>query len=154
MGLTGLYLLCMTDGFSLQQGDILLLACALLFSFQILAVEHYGALVSGVKLSMLQNLFTGIICMICAFIFEKPDIADLLNAWPSILYAGILSCGVAYTLQIIGQKDLDPTVASLIMSLESSISALAGWFILGQTLSPRELSGCSIMFAAIIIAQL
>ena len=92
--------------------------------------------------------------MIPALILEHPQISSILTAWLPILYAGIMSCGVAYTLQIVGQKNVNPTVASLILSLESCISVLAGWVILGQKLSAKELLGCVIMFAAIILAQL
>ena len=96
----------------------------------------------------------GILSGIPALIFEKPEMCAVLTAWQPILYAGVMSCGVAYTLQIIGQKNMNPTVASLILSLESCISVLAGWVILGQQLSAREIAGCVIMFAAIILAQL
>ena len=111
-------------------------------------------LVSGVKLSMMQFLICGIGSGIPALLFEHPEISQILAAWKPVLYAGVLSCGVAYTLQIIGQRDLNPTIASLIMSLESCISVLAGWMILHQTLSLREITGCAVMFAAIILAQL
>ncbi len=154
MALVGLYLLCMKDGFSLSMGDGLLLICAILFAFQILAVDHYSPLVSGVKLAMMEFMVCGVAGGILALIFERPSFSDVLSAWQPILYAGALSSGVAYTLQIIGQRDLNPTVASLIMSLEACISALAGWIILGQTLTKREIIGCVVMFAAIIIAQM
>ena len=87
------------------------------------------------------------------FLFEKPDVSDILSAWLPIVYAGVFSSGVAYTLQIIGQKGTDPTIASLILSLESVVSVLAGWIILGQSLTPREILGCLLMFGAIILAQ-
>ena len=103
---------------------------------------------------LMQFLVCGVGSGIPALIFEKPQIPSILAAWQPILYAGALSCGVAYTLQIIGQKNLDPTIASLIMSLESCISVLAGWVILGQSMSARELLGCAVMFASIILAQL
>lgn len=95
-----------------------------------------------------------VVCLIPAFIFEQPSLSSILAAWAPILYAGVLSCGVGYTLQIIGQKGMNPTIASLILSLESAISVLAGWLILGQTLSARELTGCAIVFLAIVLAQL
>ena len=154
IALIGLYLLCMKEGLSLSNGDALVMVCAVLFAFQILAVDHYSPLVSGVELSMMQFLVCGVGSGIPALIFEKPQISSILAAWQPILYAGALSCGVAYTLQIIGQKNLDPTIASLIMSLESCISVLAGWLILGQAMTARELLGCAVMFAAIILAQL
>ena len=105
-------------------------------------------------MSCIQFLVCGILSGIPALIFENPNITNILQAWMPILYAGILSCGVAYTLQIVGQKGMNPTVASLIMSLESCISVLAGWLILGQNLSSREIFGCVLMFGAIMLAQL
>ena len=105
-------------------------------------------------MSCIQFLVCGILSGIPALIFENPNITNILQAWMPILYAGILSCGVAYTLQIVGQKGMNPTVASLIMSLESCISVIAGWLILGQNLSSREISGCVLMFGAIMLAQL
>ena len=154
MALAGLYLLCMSGGFSIASGDVLVIICAVLFAFQILAVDHYSPLVSGVKLSMIQFLVCGIGSGIPALLFERDTFVNLPAAWAPVLYAGVLSCGVAYTLQIIGQRDLNPTVASLIMSLESCIDVLAGWLILGQSLSRREAFGCLVMFGAIILAQL
>ena len=154
MSVAGLYLLCITDGFSIGKGDILVLICAVLFSFHILVIDYYSPKVDGVKLSCIQFLVCGILSGIPALIFEKPEMSAVLTAWQPILYAGVMSCGVAYTLQIIGQKNMNPTVASLILSLESCISVLAGWVILGQQLSAREIAGCVIMFAAITLAQL
>ena len=154
MALIGLYLLCITDGFSIGLGDILVLVCAFLFSLHILVIDYFSPKTDGVKLSCIQFLVCGILSMIPALILEHPQISSILTAWLPILYAGIMSCGVAYTLQIVGQKNVNPTVASLILSLESCISVLAGWVILGQKLSAKELLGCVIMFAAIILAQL
>ena len=154
MALIGLYLLCITDGFSIGLGDLLVLICAFLFSLHILVIDYFSPRTDGVKLSCIQFLVCGILSMIPALILEHPQISSILTAWLPILYAGVMSCGVAYTLQIVGQKNVNPTVASLILSLESCISVLAGWVILGQKLSAKELIGCVIMFAAIILAQL
>lgn len=154
MALIGLYLLCITDGFSIGKGDLLVLVCAFLFSVHILVIDHFSPKVDGVKLSCLQFLTCGILSGIPALLFERPSFSAICQAWMPFLYAGIMSCGVAYTLQIIGQKNMNPTVASLILSLESCISVLAGWVLLGQQLSTREILGCVIMFAAIILAQL
>ena len=154
MALIGLYLLCITDGFSIGKGDLLVLVCAFLFSMHILVVDHFSPKVDGVKLSCIQFLTCGILSGIPALLFEHPELSSILAAWQPILYAGVMSCGVGYTLQIIGQKNMNPTVASLILSLESCISVLAGWIILGQQLSAKEIFGCVIMFAAIILAQL
>ena len=154
MGVIGLYLLCMTESFSLSKGDAYVLLCALVFSFHILTIDHFSPLVDGVKMSCIQFLVSGVLSGIMMFLFEKPQIGGILAAWLPILYAGVMSCGVAYTLQIVGQRDMNPTVASLILSLESVVSVLAGWVILGQKLSVKELLGCVIMFGAIILAQL
>lgn len=154
MAVIGLYLLCIKDGFSIGKGDFLVLVCAVLFSVHILVIDHFSPMTDGVKLSCVQFLTAGILSGIPALLLENPSISSLLDAWVPVLYAGILSCGAGYTLQVIGQKGMNPTVASLILSLESCISVLAGWFILGQSLTPREIIGCVIMFAAILLAQL
>ena len=154
MALVGLYLLCITDGFSIGKGDILVLICAFLFSLHILIIDYFSPKVDGVKMSCIQFFVCGVLSAIPALIFEHPQLSAFHGAWGAILYAGVMSCGVAYTLQIVGQKNMDPTVASLILSLESCISVLAGWIILGQKLSMREIIGCVVMFAAIVLAQL
>jgi drug/metabolite transporter (DMT)-like permease len=117
-------------------------------------VDYFTPKVDGVKMSCIQFATCGILSAVFMLIFEEPNMTDILNAWLPILYAGALSSGVAYTLQIVGQKGMNPTVASLILSLESVVSALAGWIILHQTLSAREVFGCCVAFAAIIIVQL
>ena len=151
----GLYLLCMKNGFgSIELSDWLLLGCAVLFSFQIMAVDHYSPLVDGVRLSLLEFLVTAIESTLAAFLFETPTLADFAaNAWP-IVFCGVFSSGVAYTLQILGQKDLNPAIASLIMCLESVFSAIGGWLILHQSLSAREGIGCALIFTAVVLAQL
>ena len=154
LALAGLYLLCITDGFSVGKGDLLVMVCSLLFSLHILVIDYFSPKVDGVKMSCIQFFVCGFLCAIPAVFTEHIVSADIFAAWAPILYAGVMSCGVAYTLQIIGQKDMNPTVASLILSLESCISVLAGWILLNQKLSARELSGCVLMFAAIILAQL
>lgn len=154
LAVLGLYLLCMTESLALSKGDTYVLLCALAFSIHILTIDHFSPLVDGVKMSCIQFLVSGICSGIVMLLFEKPQPGAVLSAWQSILYAGVVSCGVGYTLQIVGQKGMNPTVASLILSLESVVSALAGWLILGQSLSTRELMGCVVMFAAIILAQL
>ena len=150
----GLYLLCITETLRLGLGDAFVLLCAFVFAFQIMSVDYFSPRTEGVKLACLEFLVCGILSAVPMFLFEKPAWADICAAGIPILYAGVLSSGVAYTLQIIAQKDMDPTVASLIMSLESVISALAGWAILHQTMGMRELAGCMVMFGAIILAQL
>ena len=151
----GLYLLCMKNGFgSVQLSDGILLGCAVLFSFQIMAVDHFSPQVDGVRLSLLQFFVVAVESTVAALLFETPTAAEFAaNALP-ILYCGVLSSGVAYTLQILGQKDLNPAIASLIMCLESVFSALGGWLLLHQNLSTREVLGCALIFAAVILAQL
>ena len=154
LAVIGLYLLCMTDSLSFGKGDLFVLGCAVLFAGHILVIDHFTVLVDGVRMSCIQFLVSGLISSALMFLFENPTIQAIWEAKLPILYAGVLSCGVAYTLQIVGQKDMNPTVASLILSLESCISVLAGWLILRQTLSGRELIGCVVMFGAILIAQM
>ena len=150
----GLYCLCITESLRIGTGDILVFICAFLFAAHILIIDHFTPYVDGVKMSCIQFFVCGIVAGIGMLVLEQPDISDILMAWQSILYAGLLSSGVGYTLQIVGQKGLNPTVASLIMSLESVVSVLAGLLILHQTLSGREALGCVLMFAAIVLAQL
>ena len=155
LAVTGLYFLCMVPGVvTIQKGDILTFLCAIAFSFHILTVDHFAPKIDGVKLSCIQFLTCAFWSGIGMFLFETPRVENILAAWLPILYAGALSSGVAYTLQIIGQRGLNPTVASLIMSMESVISVIAGWAILGQSLSVRELTGCVLMFVAIVLVQL
>ena len=150
----GLYCLCITETLRIGKGDILVLICAFIFSAHILVVDHFSPLVDGVKMACIQFFVCGLVSGAGMLLLEHPAISDILMAWQSILYAGLLSSGVGYTLQIVGQKGLNPTVASLILSLESVVSVLAGLLILHQTLSSREILGCVLMFAAIVLAQL
>lgn len=150
----GMYLLCVNEGFSIAFGDLLVMVCALLFAVHILVVDYFSPRVDGVQLSCIQFFTCGLICAVGMFLFEKPSFQQILTAWMPVLYAGVMSCGVAYTFQIIGQRDTDPTVASLILSLESVVSVLAGWLLLHQALSLRELGGCALVFCAIVLAQL
>lgn len=150
----GMYLLCMSEKLVLGRGDALVFLCAILFSVHILVIDYFSPKADGVELSCIQFLTAGIVAGVGAVIFEEPHLQDFIDGIIPLAYAGILSSGVAYTLQVIGQKDMDPTVASLILSLESVVSMLAGWIILGQVLSPKELSGCVLVFAAVILVQL
>lgn len=150
----GMYLLCMSEKLSLDRGDALVFLCAILFSVHILVIDHFSPRADGVELSCVQFLTAGIVGSILALIFEKPRLGDFVNGIGPLAYAGILSSGVAYTLQVLGQKDTDPTVASLILSLESVVSVLAGWVILEQALTGRELAGCGLVFCAVVLVQL
>ena len=150
----GLYLLCMTDGFQLEKGDALVLVCAVIFSLHILVIDYFSPKVDGVRMSCIQFWVCGILSVIVCLVLETPDIRSILEAWKPICYGGFMSCGVAYTLQIVGQKGMNPTVASLILSLESVVSVIAGFLILHQTMTRRELLGCCLMVVAIVLAQL
>ena len=162
--LVGLYLLCSDGSFSFTLPDLLLLLCALIFSFHILIIDHFSPLVDGVRMSCIQFFVCGLLSIIPMFIFDMNHslsgiaswIPSLMtwSAWIPILYAGFLSCGIGYTLQIIGQEGLNPAIASLLMSLESVFSVIAGWIILGETMGPRELIGCGMIFVAIVLAQI
>ncbi len=154
MALAGLYFLCITESFSVGRGDIYVFIGSLLFAVHILIIDYFAPRTDGVKMSCIQFFVAGILSMFPMAVLETTTVEGIVRGWGPLLYAGVLSCGVAYTLQIIGQKNMDPTVASLILSLESSISVLAGWVILGERLSVREGLGCVLMFAAIILAQL
>ena len=150
----GFYRLCMSGGFSLSLGDGLVFVGAVLFTVHILVIDYFSPRADGVELSCIQFLTAGVISTVLALIFERPDLSALGEGIVPLAYAGIMSCGVAYTLQVIGQRDTDPAVASLLLSMESVFSLLAGWMILGQALSPRELSGCALVFGAVILVQL
>ncbi len=149
----GLYLLCVSEGYRLELADLLLLACALFFAIHIIFIDYISPGTNGVVISCVQFAVAGLCCMVVMLIFEQPSMANLLKAYIPILYTGVLSCGVAYTFQILGQRYVEPTGASLILCLESVVSVLAGWLLLKQALSLRELIGCVIMFVAIILAQ-
>ena len=155
LSVVGLYLLCMTESsLTLAYGDLLILICAILFSVHIMIIDYFSPKGDGVVISCIQFFVCGIVSGIIMLFVEEPQMGNIMAAKMPILYAGVLSSGVAYTLQIIGQKNMNPTVASLILCLESVISALAGWLILDEALTSRELFGCFLMFVAIVLAQL
>ncbi len=151
----GIYLLSLSEGLhNIYLGDLLMLGCALTFTFHILVIDRYGEPVGGMLLSALQFLVAGIISGLLALCMETVVWENVLAATPQLLYMGIMSSGVAYTLQIYGQRYAEPPVASLTMSLESVFAALGGWIISGNTLTPREFGGCALVFTAIVLAQL
>lgn len=155
IAVAGLYMLCMQNGFGrLEASDWCLLLCSVLFALQIMAVDHYSPLVDGIRLSMLEFFFTAVYSTIAAFLLETPSAASFAANLIPLCYCGFLSSGVAYTLQIVCQKELNPAVASLIMCMESVFGAIGGWLLLDQTLSARELFGCVLLFAAVVLAQL
>ena len=150
----GFYLLSISGKVSMNKGDVAVLICAVLFSVHILVVDYFSPKADGVGISCIQFWISAIISAGLMFLFENPQMQQILASAKPILYAGIMSCGVAYTLQIIGQKHVEPTIASLLMSLESVFSVLAGWVLLGQVLSVKELIGCCLVFTAVILAQI
>lgn len=159
LALIGAYLLSVAgggEGFSIGIGEILVLICSVIFSLHIMVIDRVSPKVDGVQLSCIQFLVAGIVSVTFAVILERDSftLSGLLASWGPLLYVGILSSGVAYTLQIVGQAGLNPAVASLIMSLESVFAAISGWLILSQPLSTRELIGCGLVFAGVVLAQL
>ncbi|MCF0143887.1 MAG: DMT family transporter [Firmicutes bacterium] len=158
----GLYLLCIpSTGFgSVNVGDIIMFICAICFAGHIMIIDYFSPKTNGVVLSCIQFFVGGVFCVILTPVvdpmlgFALPTVADITASWLPILYAGALSCGVAYTLQVVAQKDTDPTIAAMILCLESVFALIAGMFILGEMMSIREIVGCIIMFAAIVVANL
>lgn len=154
LALVGAYLLSVKGGAGIASGDLLVIASAVVFSLHILVIDSVPAGMDGVRLSCVQFLVAGVFALVLALFLESFTWRDILSAWVPLLYTGVVSSGVGYTLQILGQRTVNPTVASLILSLESVFAALAGWAILGQALSLRELFGCALVFVAVILAQL
>ena len=161
MAAAGMYLLCMTESLSLGTGDILIFVCAEVFAIHILVIDRYAAETDGAVVSCVQFLVCGIVCTAGAFLWETPSVTQLSEGIGALLYAGVLSCGLAYTLQIVGQKGVAPMVAALILSLESVVAAVSGWVAyrigflkVDQTLTPKQVVGCVIVFAAVILVQL
>lgn len=154
IAVAGFYIMSIQGKPTINRGDLILLVCAFLFSLQILVIDHFVDSVNAVAMSCVQFFVSMVISSFGMFIIEHPAIAAIRTAAIPILWAGIMSSGIAYTLQIVGQKNLEPTLASLIMSLESVFSAIAGYFILKQVLSTKELIGCALVFFAVILAQI
>ena len=154
LALVGIYFLCVKEGFSIVQGDLLMIVSAFVFAIHILVIDYFAPKVDGVKMSCIQFLVCGVLCAVPMVIWERPAAGAVLDAYVPLLYAGVLSCGLAYTMQVVAQKDAEPTVASLILSLESVFAALTSWLILHEKRTPRELFGCALVFLAIILAQL
>ena len=155
LAVAGTYMLSIggTD-FVINKGDVITLACAFIFAFHIMAIDRLSSEVDCVKLACLQFFVCGTVNIILMFLFEHPDWELVRSCAVPIIYSGVMSCGVAYTLQIVGQQYAEPTTASIILSLESVFAALAGWALLHEMLTLGELFGCALMFAAIIIVQL
>ena len=154
LAVAGLYLLSCVGVTTINRGDLMLLGCALAFAFQILFVEIFGNGLNGVQLNCAQCIVNGVLSAIVMLLFEEPNMEAITACWLPLMYAGILSMGVAFTLQIVGQKYLDSAPASIIMSLESVFAVLAGWLILHETMTTAETIGCILMFVAVILSQL
>lgn len=161
--LVGLYLLCIDGRFYIQLSDLLVMICAFCFSIHIMVIDYFSPKVDGLRMSCIQFFTVGVLTFLPMIFIDIKKLGSFslwldgftsLDAWIPLLYAGIFSCGIAYTLQIIGQKGVNPTIASLIMSLESVFSVLAGWILLKEKLSIKELSGCLLIFIAVVLAQL
>ncbi|MBE5868829.1 MAG: DMT family transporter [Lachnospiraceae bacterium] len=161
MAAVGMYLLCMTESLSLGLGDSLVFLCAIVFAAHIMVIDYFADQTDGVIVSCIQFGVCGVLCSFCALLFEQPTTAQILPGMGALLYAGVLSCGVAYTLQIIGQKHVNPTIAAPILSLESVVATVAGWVAgrigllqTDQSMSPKQVAGCAIVFAAVILVQI
>lgn len=150
----GMYFICINEGFSINKGDLYTLICAFCFAAQIICVENIIKNLDGVRLSLIQFITCTVVNGVLMFIFETPSLTSIIVGWAPVAYAGIMSSGVAYTLQIVGQKHVSSVVACMIMSLESAFALVSGWLILGQEMSTREIFGCCLVFAAIMLAQL
>ena len=154
ISLAGMYLLCISETMSVNIGDVLTFFCAVFFAVHIIVIDHFAPHVDGIKLSCIQFFVAGVLSTFLAFIFEKPDPMMMLEAAVPILYAGVLSCGVAFTLQTIAQKKVNPVLCSLLFSLESVFSVLSSWIILHDTLSAKEIIGCILVFSAVVLVQI
>ena len=152
--IVGLYLLSCTSVSGINKGDVLLLLCAVAFSVQILLIDRHCAGLDGLKLNCIQALVVTVLSVPWALLTETVDASRIASCWLPLGYAGVLSMGVAYTLQIVGQKRVAPSAAALLMSLESVFAALFGWLLLHETMTRAEELGCVLVFAAVIISQL
>lgn len=154
LAILGFWLLCIKEGFSVGLGDLMVLICAFFYSTHIVTIDHFSPKADCVKMSCIQFWVAGFVSLIPMLLFEEPRFDAIMDAKWTVLYAGVLSSGVAYTFQIIAQKHTEPTVATLLMSLESVFAALSGWLILHESMMPKELLGCVLVFIAVIFAQI
>lgn len=154
LAVIGLYLLSCVGVTSIRTGDLLLLGCALAFAVQITLIDRFGSDVDGLRLNCIQCLVVALLSGIFMLVTEEPQLPNILSCWLPIGYAGVLSMGVAYSLQVLGQQRIEPTTASLIMSLESVVAAITGWLILQETMTFWELTGCALVFTAVILSQI
>lgn len=154
LAVLGLYLLCCMGASGINKGDVFLTGCAVAFAVQITCIDRMAGAFDGLRLNCIQSLVVALLSIPFMLLTERVNLSDILACWFPLVFAGVLSMGVAYTLQIVGQKQLEPTTAALIMSTESVFAALGGWLILHETMTPWELTGCLLVFAAVILSQL
>lgn len=154
LAVIGLYLLSCLGVTEINKGDLFLMGCALAFSVQITCIDHFAAGVDGFRMNCVQALTVAVISVPFVVLTETVDVGNLIACWGPLCFAGMLSMGLAYSLQIVGQKALEPTTASLIMSLESVFAVIGGWWLLGERMASHEIIGCTLVFAAVVISQL
>lgn len=154
LAVLGLYLLCCMGASGINKGDVFLTGCAVAFAVQITCIDRMAGAFDGLRLNCIQSLVVALLSIPFMLLTERVNLSDILACWFPLVFAGVLSMGVAYTLQIVGQKQLEPTTAALIMSTESVFAALGGWLILHETMTPWELTGCLLVFAAVILSQM
>ena len=154
VAIVAMYFISITEEFTISKGDFLVFLCAIFFTLQILSIDYYGDGIDGIRLSMIMFSTCTVLNGILMFIFENPNFSLLLTGWAPILYLGVMSSGIAYTLQIIGQQYCNPLLACMLMSLESVFALISGWIVLGQVMSGREIFGCILLMGAIVMAQL
>jgi len=154
LSLVGMYLLCVKGSFSIGMGDLLMIGSAFFFAIHILVIDAYSYRTSGIRLSFIQFVICAVVCLVFALIFESPEWEDIVSAMGSIIWAGVFSAGIGYTLQVVGQKSVPAHVAPLIMSLESVFSALSGAIFLNEVMNRRESIGCILIFCGVMLAQI
>lgn len=153
MATIGMYLLCVEKGFNINKGDFLVFISSIFFAVHILVIDYYSPKVDGIKMSCIQFFVSGFLSFIFMLVFEEVDLESIKSCWTSIAYAGILSSGIAFTLQILAQKNSDPTVVSIIFSLESVFAAISGWLFLNEKFTLKEVIGCVFVFSAVLVSQ-
>ena len=158
LAVVGFYLLCINGEFSVAPSDLLVLICAVIFALHIIVIDAFGSGTDGVRLSCVQFFVAFVCTLVISLVAEgAPDMVDILSSAPtllSIVYLGIMSSGVAYTLQIVGQRGFDPSIASIILSLESVFGVIGGTLVHGELMSAKEYAGCIIVFSAVVISQI
>jgi drug/metabolite transporter (DMT)-like permease len=153
LAVSGLYLLSVREGFTVAPGDLLVLASAVFWALHVLIIDRYGRKVDSIELSVLQFAICSLLCLATAFVIETPTIDGILSASVPILYGGLFSVGIAYTLQVVAQKKAPPSHAAIILSLEGAFAALGGWLLIGEMLDVRSIAGCALMFAGMLASQ-